>query len=67
MTELYFALNYLRTLARTHVGAHSERGATAVEYAIVVGFIAAVVVFGVTALGNNTNKNFRSASGAGLH
>lgn len=44
-----------------------ERGATAVEYAIMAGFVAAVVVFAVTALGNSTKGNFQSAATAGVH
>lgn len=31
-----------------------ERGATAVEYGIMVGFVAAVIVFAVSALGDAT-------------
>ena len=44
-----------------------ERGATAVEYAIMAGFVAAVVVFAVTALGTSTKGNFQSAATAGVH
>lgn len=33
-------------------------GATSVEYAIMVGFIALVVIVGVTLLGQATNGNF---------
>lgn len=35
-----------------------ERGATAVEYAIMVAFIACVIVVGVTILGNETKSGF---------
>lgn len=52
---------------RARFGRSRERGASAVEYAIMVGFIAAVVVFGVTALGHRTNQNFSSAAAAGVH
>jgi Flp pilus assembly pilin Flp len=40
----------------------SERGATAVEYAIFVGMIAAVMILAVVFLGNETRKNFRCPS-----
>ncbi len=36
-----------------------DRGATAVEYAIMVAFIAAVIVGGVALLGQATNGNFQ--------
>ena len=36
----------------------SEEGATAVEYAIMVSLIAAVVVLAVTAIGTGVNANF---------
>ena len=46
----------------------AERGATAVEYALMVGLIAAVIVLAVTALGgsirdifNNTNTDIQGA------
>jgi pilus assembly protein Flp/PilA len=35
-----------------------ERGATAVEYGLMVALIAAVVIAGVTLLGNNTQSTF---------
>jgi pilus assembly protein Flp/PilA len=35
-----------------------ERGATAVEYALMVAFIAAVIVASVTVLGRSTNSAF---------
>lgn len=38
--------------------AREERGATAVEYAIMLAMIAAVVVGGVTLLGRSTNAKF---------
>jgi Flp pilus assembly pilin Flp len=47
-------------ILRTHLHAwvRSERAATAVEYAIMVGFIAAVIVAAVTALGFAVNDLF---------
>ena len=60
--ELRVFLRYVArsqvTLARLRDRLAEQRGATAVEYAIMVGFIAAVVVFGVTLLGSATNDKF---------
>jgi pilus assembly protein Flp/PilA len=36
----------------------AERGATATEYALLVGLIALVIIIGVTAFGNNLNSFF---------
>jgi len=35
-----------------------DRGATAVEYALMVGFIAVVIIVGVTAFGLSVNRLF---------
>ena len=40
--------------------AQDETGATAVEYAVMVGLIAAVIIFVVQALGIETNNAFQS-------
>lgn len=40
----------------------SERGATGVEYGVMVGFIAAVIIMALLFLGNETRKNFQCAS-----
>ncbi|WP_341361325.1 Flp family type IVb pilin [Georgenia sp. M64] len=37
-----------------------ERGATAVEYGLMVGLIAVVIIVAVTALGGRLNELFRS-------
>lgn len=42
----------IATMARR--GARDERGATGVEYGIIVGLIAAVIILSVTALGLRT-------------
>ena len=39
-----------------------DRGATAVEYALMIGFIALVIIAAVTLLGTNLSGFFRSAS-----
>jgi pilus assembly protein Flp/PilA len=41
-----------------------EKGATAVEYGIMVGLIAVVIIFAVTALGTNLTNLFTSISGS---
>ena len=41
-----------------------ERGATAVEYAIMVALIAAVVIAGATFLGNKTNNTLNGVGNA---
>ena len=43
-------------------GLRSDRGATAVEYAIMVSLIALVVVLAVTALGSNVKNIFNKAA-----
>jgi pilus assembly protein Flp/PilA len=40
-----------------------EAGPTAVEYAIMVAVIAAVVIVGAQALGTNTNNTFNNVAG----
>lgn len=39
-----------------------EEGATAVEYAIMVALIAAVIIAGVTMIGTNTNQTFTNVA-----
>jgi Flp pilus assembly pilin Flp len=54
----------LRLIVAVHIRAHQageeERGATATEYAILVAFIAVVIVVGVTAFGTQLNTFFTS-------
>ena len=40
--------------------AEEELGATAVEYALMLAFIAAVVIAGITLLGQGTNSGFKT-------
>lgn len=42
----------------TNPGSDKERGATATEYALLVGLIALVIVIGVGAFGTNLNNFF---------
>lgn len=44
------------------VRAVEDRGATAVEYAIMLAFIAAVIVAGVTLLGQGTNSGMKTVT-----
>ena len=44
--------------------AESERGATAVEYGLMVGLIAAVIVVAVTTLGGKVNTMFNTVNNA---
>jgi len=50
--------NDLKTRSR------EEGGATAVEYALMVALIAAVIIVAVTTLGNNANTKFTSVGTA---
>ena len=51
MIELYVRLQSLLTVQR-------EKGATAVEYGMIVALIAAVIVLAVTTLGTDINAAF---------
>ena len=42
--------------------AEEDHGATAVEYAIMLAFIAAVIVVGVTVLGQGTDSGFKTVT-----
>jgi pilus assembly protein Flp/PilA len=46
------------------VRASEERGATAVEYALMVALIAAVIIVAVQLLGTNSSTKFNSVAGA---
>ncbi len=55
MAALYYALVTLRDKFEDR-----ERGATAVEYGLLVGLIAVVIIIAVTALGGRLNVLFQS-------
>ncbi len=42
--------------------AKTERGASMVEYGLLIALIAVIAVVAVTALGNNTSKKFSSSA-----
>jgi pilus assembly protein Flp/PilA len=44
--------------------AHEEKGATAVEYALMVALIAAVIIAAVQLIGNSASSKFNSVGGA---
>lgn len=52
ITQFNFLKTYLASLAKT------ERGASLVEYALLVALIAVVVIGAVTLLGNTTRTTF---------
>ena len=45
-------------ILRKHVFVRDERGATATEYALLVGFIALALIAGVTIFGTSLNDTF---------
>lgn len=53
-------LHYLRMRIRTM--AKSERGASAVEYGLLVALIAVAIIVGITALGGGLNSLFDTTS-----
>jgi len=59
-------LNYFVALASTLVQRlnRDERGATAVEYGLMVALIAAVIIGAVTLIGTNLNNLFNTVAGA---
>jgi Flp pilus assembly pilin Flp len=53
--------DYLMVLCRSvYYRCRSDRGASLVEYALLVGLIALVCIVGVAALGTKTSKPFNS-------
>ena len=55
---LRFATDAQTRWAQLRLRSEEEPGATAVEYAIMLAFIAAVIVAGVTLLGQGTNDGY---------
>jgi pilus assembly protein Flp/PilA len=59
MLRQYIALeSFLRTRRDDLQNRRNERGATAVEYGLMVGLIAVVIIVAVTLLGNQLNALF---------
>ncbi|OMQ15733.1 pilus assembly protein [Modestobacter sp. VKM Ac-2676] len=61
MTQLYSTLFALAVTASDRLK-KEERGATAVEYGLMVGLIAVVIIVAVTTLGTQLNGLFESVS-----
>ncbi|MCZ2824693.1 MULTISPECIES: Flp family type IVb pilin [unclassified Modestobacter] len=59
MTQLYTTLFTLVSVASDRLK-KEEKGATAVEYGLMVGLIAVVIIVAVTALGGQLNTLFTS-------
>ena len=60
-------LDVVRNLSRwvvARLDLRSERGATAVEYGIMVALIAAVIIIAVLFLGRQTSKTFSCTAGS---
>jgi pilus assembly protein Flp/PilA len=61
---MYDVLNYVRI--RLVAKARTERGASAVEYGLLVALIAVIIIGGVSLLGGNLSKIFnKTASSLG--
>ena len=60
MSAVFYAL---ATLKAKLVEADKERGATAVEYGLMVALIAVVIIGAVTLLGGNLNTMFTNIAG----
>ena len=56
MVKLFVTLETLAFVARDRI--REEKGATAVEYGLMVGLIAVVIIVAVTALGGRLNTLF---------
>ncbi|SDT06008.1 pilus assembly protein Flp/PilA [Friedmanniella luteola] len=60
MTRAYAHLMALATVLGHRFEDREDRGATAVEYGLLVGLIAVVIIVAVTALGGRLDTLFRS-------
>ncbi|MHA3835643.1 Flp family type IVb pilin [Terrabacter sp. AAH1] len=47
---------------QTRLNVSRDKGATAVEYGLMVALIAAVIIIGVTAIGNNSGATFNNVA-----
>jgi len=62
MSRIYATLITLTSLVEDRVR-RDEKGATAVEYGLLVGLIAVVIIAAVTLLGGNLNDMFNDIAG----
>lgn len=58
MNQLYFAMATMQAFFNDRFDGRKDRGATAVEYGLMVGLIAVVIIAAVIALGGNLNTIF---------
>ncbi|HVM08429.1 MAG TPA: Flp family type IVb pilin [Acidimicrobiales bacterium] len=49
-------------MLRAHLGIRDDRGASLVEYALLVALIAVVCILAITFIGNNANSKFSEVS-----
>ena len=63
MSAAFVQLNTLLRAAQVRFEGRNDRGATAVEYGLLVGLIAIVIIAGVTLLGNNLLALFNNIAG----
>jgi pilus assembly protein Flp/PilA len=56
-------ITLLREMARRRLPADRDQGATAVEYALLVGLIAVIIISSVTLLGGNIDAMFDDIAG----
>ncbi|MDP3713088.1 MAG: Flp family type IVb pilin [Mycobacteriales bacterium] len=64
MLSFYITLQGLLSDRRDALAARDDRGATAVEYGLMVALIAAVIIGAVTALGTNLIEKFEEVAEA---
>jgi pilus assembly protein Flp/PilA len=64
MTRAYAHLLAMLTVVSGRFEDRKDRGATAVEYGLLVGLIAVVIIFAVSALGGTLNGLFEDINGA---
>jgi pilus assembly protein Flp/PilA len=57
--QMGMALRLTATWVTSRLNVKSERGATAVEYGLMVALIAAVIIGAVVVLGNNAKTSFQ--------
>jgi pilus assembly protein Flp/PilA len=62
MPQLVATIRFTASWLTARLNVKSERGATAVEYGLMVALIAAVIIGAVVALGNNAKSTFDCTS-----